>query len=297
MGHDFNSFFPWTINQDGTGEETLAHIGRHELSYFIPPVFNDDPSLEPMDGLDGQRFNPNPVENVQIRESAISAGTYIGVDCLYDGTHASGRIFSVTAPPDHPADQIAVSFLTHPHTFFDTSEAPDYADGHTGFYRNPLPLSDGTLIAVHTPHTIRDANLGTPEQPVPRYDLRIKSLVPDGPYLQAGAPLTPGIVKYVLLVFAIGDPAPGQAPADALLESSFVLRPDHHHHPREAGAQSVVDRILEQGLATRADRRELFEPAVAGSRPGGQNDEGARHDLSASAESAGRCRRTPEVRS
>ncbi len=56
-GHDFNSFFPWTIHQDGTEEETLAHIGRHEMSYFIPPVFTDDPTLEPMDGLDGGRFS------------------------------------------------------------------------------------------------------------------------------------------------------------------------------------------------------------------------------------------------
>ena len=103
----------------------------------------------------------------------------------------------MTAPPDHPADQIAVSFLTHPNTFYDTSEAPEFAEGHTGFYRNPLPLSDGSLIVVHTPYTIRDANLGTPEHPDPRYDLRIKSMVPDGPYQQAGDPLTPGIVKTV----------------------------------------------------------------------------------------------------
>src|SRR6185295_2452984 len=29
--HTFNHFFPWEINQDGTAEETLNHVGRHEL--------------------------------------------------------------------------------------------------------------------------------------------------------------------------------------------------------------------------------------------------------------------------
>ncbi len=60
-----------------------------------------------------------------------------------------------------------------------------------------MPLSDGSLITVHTPETVRDANLGTPEQPDPRLDLRLKSLVPDGPYLKAGTALTPGISKTV----------------------------------------------------------------------------------------------------
>ena len=31
VGHDFNQFFPWQINEDGTEEETLNHVGRHEL--------------------------------------------------------------------------------------------------------------------------------------------------------------------------------------------------------------------------------------------------------------------------
>src|SRR5205085_5723339 len=31
VGHDFNHFFPWQINEDGTEEETLNHVGRHEL--------------------------------------------------------------------------------------------------------------------------------------------------------------------------------------------------------------------------------------------------------------------------
>ncbi len=34
-GNSINHFFPWQMNEDGTSEETLNHIGRHELhSYF-----------------------------------------------------------------------------------------------------------------------------------------------------------------------------------------------------------------------------------------------------------------------
>ena len=34
-GLRLNHFFPWMINQDGSGEETLNHVGRHELfGYF-----------------------------------------------------------------------------------------------------------------------------------------------------------------------------------------------------------------------------------------------------------------------
>jgi hypothetical protein len=31
FGNEFNQFFPWAIDQDGTDEETLNHIGRHEI--------------------------------------------------------------------------------------------------------------------------------------------------------------------------------------------------------------------------------------------------------------------------
>jgi hypothetical protein len=42
-GHTFNQFFPWQINEDGTEEETLNHVGRHELggSYLNAAFIND----------------------------------------------------------------------------------------------------------------------------------------------------------------------------------------------------------------------------------------------------------------
>ena len=35
VGHTFNQFFPWIIAEDGTGEETINHVGRHELFDYM----------------------------------------------------------------------------------------------------------------------------------------------------------------------------------------------------------------------------------------------------------------------
>ena len=36
VGHTFNQFFPWAINQDGTSGETLNHIGRARAVRLYP---------------------------------------------------------------------------------------------------------------------------------------------------------------------------------------------------------------------------------------------------------------------
>src|SRR5262249_55951758 len=43
--HTFNQFFPWQINEDGTEEETVNHIGRHELGgSYRSAAFANDPN-------------------------------------------------------------------------------------------------------------------------------------------------------------------------------------------------------------------------------------------------------------
>ena len=44
VGSEINHFFPWMMNQDGTAEETLNHVGRHELHNYVPFTRYDDPS-------------------------------------------------------------------------------------------------------------------------------------------------------------------------------------------------------------------------------------------------------------
>ena len=80
-GHDFNHFFPWQINPDGTEHETLNHIGRHELHEYFNRDRHDDDDLVEFIADDSGRFNPNPIENfLQIQEDPRTPGRYVGVD-------------------------------------------------------------------------------------------------------------------------------------------------------------------------------------------------------------------------
>lgn len=186
----FNHFFPWQINEDGTEPETLNHIGRHELSGYFPQSFNDDPNLVEYYGQ-MPRFNPNEIDNfLQIKESPINPGTYYGVDAPEFRTHASGQVVSLTAPPTLDADHIAVTYITHRDT---ASYTDNPTANHSGHYRDPLPLSDGALVAAHTPETDQEASSGASI-----YDFRLKMLGLSGNgFYVAGQALTPGISKTI----------------------------------------------------------------------------------------------------
>ena len=193
VGNNINHFFPWMMNEDGTSEETLNHIGRHELHNFFARSFNDDPAVVEFGYFDGIRFNTGIVESTfQLREDPLQPGLYYGVDAPEFETHASGQIVRFSAPPEQNPDQIQVHYVT-PRSTRGVSNPPAPAD-HSGHYRDPLPLSDGTLLAAHTAETRGDTNIGTGTSPQSRYDFRIKPLTQqqDGMYV-AGAPLTAGI--------------------------------------------------------------------------------------------------------
>ena len=189
--HNFNHFFPWQINEDGTEEETLNHIGRHELggSYRMNS-FNDDTNLHELYYF-GDKYNTNTINNLlQLRESAATPGFYYGIDAPEFATHAAGQIVRLEGPPTLNPDLMRLDYVTPRATAgFTATPPPD----HTGLYRSPQQLSDGTLIAVHTPQTDSDTNLGTTEQPRSRYDFRLKTLQPAGGFQQPGQFLTPGL--------------------------------------------------------------------------------------------------------
>ncbi|MCA9839705.1 MAG: hypothetical protein KC422_22550 [Trueperaceae bacterium] len=196
--HDFNQFFPWTILEDGTEGETLNHAGRHELLSgdargYLVPSFTDDPAL--LEFISDTASNPNYIENLfQIKEVPQNPGTYIGINTPEFGTHASGQIVSLSAPPGLPASKITISFITDPATAsgIDDGQTPDPA--HSGLYRDPVLLSDGMLISAHTSEKRRDepGNSATDS----RYDFRITTLkkLANGIW-SADQPLTSGIKK------------------------------------------------------------------------------------------------------
>ncbi len=197
QGHSFNQFFPWEINEDGTGHETLNHLGRHELHSYFDRAFNDDDELVELIAETSGRLNGTPVEGfLQIREDPTRPGRYVGVDALEFQTHASGRLTAFDAPPALPADQVVATHLTDPSTRGVTEDGETPPAEHTGHYRDPLPLSNGQLLAVHTAETRGDENIGSRQQPASRYAFRLKLLVPGANgHLTAGPPLTNGIRK------------------------------------------------------------------------------------------------------
>lgn len=194
-GHSFNLFFPWQIMEDGTAEETLNHIGRHELSNYFNRSMNDDPNLDEFIASVSGRFNTNEILNFfHLREDPTQAGRFIGVDAPEFQSHASGQLIAINGGETTNPDLMAITYVTHPDTA-DVTNTPDPT--HTGLYRDPIYLSDGSILAVHTPETRADENEGSRALPSSRYDFRIKRIVQNGAYFEAGTPITTGITKSI----------------------------------------------------------------------------------------------------
>jgi hypothetical protein len=196
-GHTFNLFSPWQVNEDGTGAETLNHIGRHELGVYSERSFNDDPNLTYLPG--GTRANTYLIRGdgglFHIKESPATPGLYYATYAREFGTHSGGQILTLSGAPTLNADQMVLTPITHPDTqAADDTPGPD----HSGLYRDPLPLAGGGVVAAHTTATRQDENIGSSASPASRYDFRLKLLAPAANGYQAGGePLTGGIVETV----------------------------------------------------------------------------------------------------
>lgn len=192
--HTFNHFFPWQINEDGTSEETLNHIGRHELGgSYRSASFNTDPNIRELYDF-SSKPNTNVISNfIQPRESATQPGLFYGIDAPEFSTHSAGQIIALEGAPSINPDAMKLFYLTPRATASYTDGTQPPSTNHTGLYRNPLPLSDGRLAAVHTPETRNDRNDGTAAAPKSRYDFRLKLLKFQNGYWAPDQPLTPGI--------------------------------------------------------------------------------------------------------
>lgn len=192
-GHRFNLFLPWQIQQDGTRPEVLNHLGRHELQNYFDRSFNDDPNLFEFISAASGRTNPNDVEHVfQLTEDPLQPGRYLAIDAPEFTSHASGQLLRLVAGPNINPDDIVVEYLT-PRATQGTTPGPE----HSGHYRNPLVLADGSIIVAHTIQQGPLANLGSGTAPIPNYRFRLKRLGPQGGFLAPASQLTDGIEKTV----------------------------------------------------------------------------------------------------
>ena len=198
-GEQFNQFFPWAINQDGTDEETLNHIGRHEIGgSYANATFTNDPNIVDMYYY-GQNYNTNTLNNFLMpREDPNVPGLFYGIDAPEFGTHSGGQIVALTGATNLNPFYMKVNYLTPRSTHIYAASYTNIPPDHTGFYRNPLMTSDGYLLAAHTAYKLYADSIGTPTNPATAYDFRLKFLNFTNGFYAPGAPLTSGLTNYVV---------------------------------------------------------------------------------------------------
>lgn len=179
--HGFKLFLPWQINQDGTGEETLNHIGRHEMQAYFSRSLENDPNL-----IDFASDAPGRVENIlQLTEDPTVPGRFYAIDAPHFDSLASGQLLRIDAPPTRNAQLMRFEYMT-PRA---TSGTNDSDPTHTGHYRNPLVLANGNVVVAHTSEKRGVTSGGV-------YQFRLKRLVAGGGgFLAPVENLTAGISK------------------------------------------------------------------------------------------------------
>ena len=96
-----NFFFPWQVNEDGTGLETLNHVGRHELARYFDSSHDGLPEFIP------RRTAAPPTSSCNCSEDPLRPGYFYATTAPEFGTHAAGRIIGLDAPEDLNADDFA----------------------------------------------------------------------------------------------------------------------------------------------------------------------------------------------
>lgn len=181
-GFTYNLFTPWQMNQDGTEELTLNHIGRQELSFgYLPKSFSTDSALSDYSNtaliankkyirMDGGLF--------QLREDPTVAGSYYAIYTREFATGGTNQIVRITGAPHLNAEQMEIVDASPP-----VDGSGNLAGGR---FRSPLPMSSGHMVASYTSSPAFQA--GVP--------LRLHQLQTDASgLLVAGPALTPGISK------------------------------------------------------------------------------------------------------
>lgn len=245
-GFTINHFFPWMVNQDGTAEETLNHVGRHELHRYFNRSFNNDPAVHEYDAPPGRAY----IENMlQVREDPSAPGRYVGVDAPEFYTHASGQIVRIDGPVGKNPATMSATYLTPKSTSltFDGTPPADFS----GHYRNPLPLADGRMVAAHTAEARPAGNDGTRANPQPRYHFQLKRLSSSGGALTPAENLTNGISKSI----SYWDPDVFVSYSGPLWELSPVEVRNRAVPPQTAFALQIPE---QQAFATEGVDLELF---------------------------------------
>ncbi len=192
-GNAFNQFFPWMITEDGTGEETLNHVGRHEIGTSILPSFTNDPKLVAMTAA--ARHAPGSTtaadDYLEIHEDPLTPGRYYASSGPDTGTHGAGQLIRFDGGPSLNPALMQVTYLT-PRVGIPPAGFPPLANP-VNLYKTALPLTDGRLVTVQATATAADTNQGTATAPLSAYSFRLRTISGSLGSETPGAYLTPGI--------------------------------------------------------------------------------------------------------
>lgn len=174
-GLAFNQFFPWECREDGSSHEVQNHAGRHEISPSFTKSFTDDPAL-----VNSTATGNRTVHMFNVVEDPVNPGKFYGTSITEFGSHSAGSLFSydlgINTNPDSFSLTLVTPVVNLPNTAFGLSPLGT----PVSIYRNPTPLSDGTLLAVHTLADQYDNNSGTATSPKSRYSFRLRMLITSG---------------------------------------------------------------------------------------------------------------------
>ena len=201
----FNLLLPWALDQAGGAEEVLNHVGRHELSQGMVASFTNDANLITFTNYQNrgaygiESANTNYLNNMlQIVEDPRTNGLYWGVDApdiaKFGGTHTAGQILTLTGGIGLNPTNMVISYITR--------KNGAVGPNPQGMFRNPLPMSDGTLIAAFTltppplpPNLGFDTNLGSASAPLAAYNFRLMTLTNGGAFWVTNQTLTSGLTN------------------------------------------------------------------------------------------------------
>ena len=172
-GNALNQFFPWECREDGSSHEVANHAGRHEISASVGPSFNDDLNLVTLNNS----AKPIGLNFMQLTESPVTPGLFFAVNAPEFGTHAAGPIISYQMASGVNPDTLALRYITS--TQVPPNPAlPTFQElvNPIDIFRNPTPLTDNTLLVVHSQAKRFDGNLSTATTPQSRYNFRLRMM-------------------------------------------------------------------------------------------------------------------------
>ncbi len=183
VGHKFDQFLPWTINQDGTGLLTMNHLGRHDLGTSFDRSRTDS-NLEdftaPVVNTSNVGSPTRAGSYLQISESGTVQGKYIATDAISNAVSA-GRLVTFTSPAGSNGDLVIPTIASS-----------------SGLARDASYLSNGTILGSFVSGPVVTGSYGgaTPG-PIPSdfippdpFHIRVSSNT-DGTRIDIGTPLTP----------------------------------------------------------------------------------------------------------